>query len=120
MCLCISHAVLVLGAAFLVISLKNYLCCSTHVHAVPPICSPAPAGLLKYNSAKAIRVPHHPDLCFLSAEMGSSVESRDFLGIERDVKSWTLKSLEAISGQYKNINFNGEFHVQITGKHRLC
>lgn len=118
--LCISHAVSILGAAFLVISLKNYLCCSTRVHAVPPICSPALAGLLKYNSAKALGVPHHLDLCFPSTEMDRSVESRDFLGIERDVESWTLKSLEAASGQYKNINFNWEFHVQITWKHRAC
>lgn len=80
-CLCISNAVSILGAAFLAISQKNYLHCTTHVHAVTPICS---SGVYKSKGirntyANAVCVPHQPELCFLSSETDSSVKSRDFL-----------------------------------------
>lgn len=71
------------------------------------------------HSAKAVFVPHQPEPPFISSEMGSFTKRREFSGFEWDEKSHILKSLEAISGKYKNMNFNGDFHVQITWKDKV-
>lgn len=56
---------------------------------------------------------------FISSGRGSFIKRREFSGFEWDEKSHVLKSLEAILGKYKNMNFNGDFHVQITWKDKV-
>lgn len=56
---------------------------------------------------------------FISSGKGSFIKRREFSGFEWDEKSHVLKSLETISGKYKNMNFNGDFHVQITWKDKV-
>lgn len=73
------------------------------VRGVTPICSSDvyKSGDVRGAPANVVCAHHQPELCSLPSELAHSVAGRDFCAIEQNEKSWTLKSLEALSANIK-------------------